>query len=180
MQALEGCCLWKTLWESRRNSCDFIKSPRRHLDLSVSQIRGINFPHSHTHVCMLSCFSRVRLFATLWTVAHQAPLSMGFSRQEYLSGLPSPSLGGLPDPGMEPSSPASLALQAESLLLGHGGSLHTHIHPFRNSHSPFHTWLCHALSHLKAFASLSGRLEFVCCTLYSSFRTQPRYHLLIL
>ena len=141
MQALEGCCLWKTLWESRRNSCDFIKSPRRHLDLSVSQIRGINFPHSHTHVCMLSCFSRVRLFATLWTVAHQAPLSMGFSRQEYLSGLPSPSLGGLPDPGMEPSSPASLALQAESLLLGHGGSLHTHIHPFRNSHSPFHMTL---------------------------------------
>ena len=42
-------------------------------------------------VCMLSCFSRVQLFATLWTVAHQAPLSLGFSRQEYWSGLPFPS-----------------------------------------------------------------------------------------
>ena len=44
---------------------------------------------------------RVRLFATLWTVACQASLSMGFSRQEYWSGLPCPSLGDLPDPGIE-------------------------------------------------------------------------------
>ena len=44
--------------------------------------------------------------ATLWTVAHQAPLSMGFSRQEYWSGLPFPSPGDLPDPGIEPRSPA--------------------------------------------------------------------------
>ena len=44
--------------------------------------------------------------ATLWTVAYQAPLSMGFSRQEYWSGLPFPSLGDLPDPGIEPGSPA--------------------------------------------------------------------------
>ena len=56
--------------------------------------------------------SRVRLFATLWTVAHQAPLSMGFSRQEYWSGLPFPSPGALPDPGMEPGSPE---LQTDSL-----------------------------------------------------------------
>ena len=49
--------------------------------------------------------SRVRLFATLWTVAHQALLSMGFSRQEYWSGLPFPSPGDLPDPGIEPRSP---------------------------------------------------------------------------
>ena len=51
--------------------------------------------------------------ATLWTVTHQAPLSMGFSRQEYLSGLPFPSPGDLPDPGIKPVSPA---LQADSLL----------------------------------------------------------------
>ena len=57
-------------------------------------------------------FSRVRLFATPWTVAHQAPPSMGFSRQEYWSGLPFPSLGYLPDPGIEPRSPA---LQADTL-----------------------------------------------------------------
>ena len=53
----------------------------------------------------------VRLFATPWTVVQQVPLSMGFSRQEYWSGLPFPSLGDLPDPGIEPRSPA---LQADS------------------------------------------------------------------
>ena len=50
--------------------------------------------------------SRIRLIATLCTVSHQAPLSMGFPRQEYWSGLPFPSLGDLPDPGIEPASPA--------------------------------------------------------------------------
>ena len=50
--------------------------------------------------------SRVRLFATPWTVAYQAPLSMGFSRQQSWSGLPFPSPGDLPDPGIEPRSPA--------------------------------------------------------------------------
>ena len=54
---------------------------------------------------MLSRFSHVQLFATLWTVAVQAPLSAGFSRLEYWSGLPSPSPGELPDPGIEPTSP---------------------------------------------------------------------------
>ena len=51
---------------------------------------------------------------TLWTIARQAPLSMGFSRQEYWSGLPYPPPGYLPDPGMEPATPASPALQADS------------------------------------------------------------------
>ena len=51
---------------------------------------------------VLSYFSHVRLFVTLWTVALQAPLSMVFSRQEYWSGLPWPSPGDLPDPGIEP------------------------------------------------------------------------------
>ena len=50
--------------------------------------------------------SRVRLFATPWTVAYQALLSMGFSWQEYWSGLPFPSPGDLPDPGIKPGSPA--------------------------------------------------------------------------
>ena len=49
--------------------------------------------------------SRVRLFATPWTVAYQVQTSMGFSRQEYWSGLPFPSPGDLPDPGIEPRSP---------------------------------------------------------------------------
>ena len=47
-------------------------------------------------------------FVTLWTIAHQAPLSMGFSRQEYWSGLPFSSPGNLPNPGIKPASPASL------------------------------------------------------------------------
>ena len=51
-------------------------------------------------------FSRVRLFATLWTVAYQDPQSMGLSRQEYWRGLPFPSPGDLPNPGTEPESPA--------------------------------------------------------------------------
>ena len=66
-------------------------------------------------VYLLSRFVCVRLFATVWIIAHQAPLSMGFSRREYRSGLPFPSPGGLPDPGIEPASPGSPALQAESL-----------------------------------------------------------------
>ena len=61
------------------------------------------FPPS---VCMPSCFSCVPLFATLWIVARQAPLSMGFTRQEYWSGLPFATLGDLPDPGIKPAFPA--------------------------------------------------------------------------
>ena len=57
-------------------------------------------------------FSRVQLFATPLTVAYQAPPSMGFSRQECWRGLPFPSPGDLPDPGIEPGSPA---LQADTL-----------------------------------------------------------------
>ena len=53
--------------------------------------------------------------STPWTVARQAPLPMGFSRQEYWSGLPCPSPGDLPKPGIKPASPVSPALQADSL-----------------------------------------------------------------
>ena len=55
---------------------------------------------------MLSCFGRVRLFVTPWSVACQAPLSMGFSRQEYWRGLPFPSPQDLPGLGIKPVSPA--------------------------------------------------------------------------
>ena len=60
-----------------------------------------------------------------WTVTCQAPLFMGFPRQEYWSGLPFPSPGGLPDPGIEPMS---FALQADSLSLSHPGSPVTQVH----------------------------------------------------
>ena len=59
---------------------------------------------------MLSHFSRVRLFKTPWTVAQQAPLFMGFSRQEYWSGLPCPPSGDHPNPGIKPRSLTSPAL----------------------------------------------------------------------
>ena len=60
----------------------------------------------------MKSLSRVGLFATPWTVTYQAPRSMGFSRQEYWSGLPFPSPGDLPNPGIEPGSPA---LQTDAL-----------------------------------------------------------------
>ena len=71
---------------------------------------------------MLSHFIRVQLFVDLWTVVLQAPLSVRFSRQEYWSG--SPCLPPLvpPDPGVEPASPVSRALQVDSLPLSHQGS----------------------------------------------------------
>ena len=67
------------------------------------------FPKAKVNVLFIC----VLHFATSWTVAHQAPLPTEFSRQEYWSGLPFPSLGDLPDPGIEPGFPA---LQADSLL----------------------------------------------------------------
>ena len=68
---------------------------------------------------VVELLSRVQRFSTPWTVARQAPLSMGFSREEYWSGLPFPSLEDLPDPGIKPVSPA---LQADGLPLSNQGS----------------------------------------------------------
>ena len=61
---------------------------------------------------MLGHFSHVQLFGTLWNIVLQAPMSIGFSRQEYWSGFPCPSPGNLPNPGIKPRSPA---LQADAL-----------------------------------------------------------------
>ena len=66
--------------------------------------------------------SHVRLFATPWTVAYQAPPSMGFSKQEYWSGLPLPSPGDFPDPGIKPRSPTC---QADALTSELPGKLET-------------------------------------------------------
>ena len=80
-------------------------------------------------VCMLSHFNRIQLFATLWTVALQAPLSMGLSRQEYWSGLLYPPPGDLPNPGIEPTSLMSLALARGYLPLVPPGKPPTLITP---------------------------------------------------
>ena len=61
--------------------------------------------HHRLHACMLMRSVVSDSFANPWTVAHQAPLSMGFPRQTYWSGLPFPSPGDLPNPGIEPTSP---------------------------------------------------------------------------
>ena len=76
---------------------------------------------SKFHVVVVRSLSHVQLFVTPWTVARQAPLSRGISKQEYWSGLPFSSPGDLPDPGTEPRSPA---LQADSLPTKLGGKPH--------------------------------------------------------
>ena len=76
---------------------------------------------------LLSHFSRVQLCATLWTVAHQAPLSMGFSRQEHWSGAPCPPPGDLPHSGTEPAPPTPPTLQAGSSSLGPPGKPPEHV-----------------------------------------------------
>ena len=73
------------------------------------------------HACMLSCFCHVQLFVNIWTVARQAPLSMG---QEYWSRLPCPPSGDLPDSGTESVSPVSPVLQADSLPTEPSGKTH--------------------------------------------------------
>ena len=70
------------------------------------------FPLTRKVKVKMKSLSHVRLFTTQWIIAYQAPQSMGFSRQEYWSGLPFPSPGDSPDPGIEPES---LALQADTL-----------------------------------------------------------------
>ena len=85
-----------------------LRSPTLRADSLPSEPPG----ESLVVLLLLSRFSRVRLCATPWTAAHQAPPSQGFSRQEYWSGLPLSSPGDLPDPGIEPRS---TTLQADAL-----------------------------------------------------------------
>ena len=95
---------------------------------------------SHTlRIVVVKSLSPVQLFEIPWTVAHQAPPSMGFSRQEYWSGLPFPSPGDLPDPGIEPRSPAFQADALTSELWEYWAAL---IQPlsFRNYFTPNIQW----------------------------------------
>ena len=102
----------------------------------------------HFYVWMsewVKSLSRVRLFATPWTLAHQILLSMEFTRQEYWSGLPFPPLGDLPNSGLEPSSLASPALAGGffvSVLLGKPQGWLYHLWIFRDSFtSSFPIWM---------------------------------------
>ena len=94
---------------------------RKHRDLGFSFPPELRLCVSHLTgpvcVCELSHFGCIWFFMTPWTVVPQAPLSMGFSRQEYWSGLPFPSPGDLPSPGMEPISLMSPALAGKFFTL---------------------------------------------------------------
>ena len=83
-----------------------------YLEKNISQVKKLNNKtvFKNIQLSSIQSLSRVRLFVTPWTVAHQAPLSMEFSRQEYCSGWPVPFLGDLPNSGIEPASPVSTAL----------------------------------------------------------------------
>ena len=92
--------------------CNNVKSTNP-LQFNIEIVLVFHYSIVPLCVCVLSHFSRFGLFATLCTIAHQAPLSMGFSRQEYWIGSPCP-LGDLPDPRIEARCPT---LQADSLPL---------------------------------------------------------------
>ena len=96
--------------------------------------------------------SRVQLFATPWTVAQQASPSMGFSRQEYWNGLPFPSPGDLPDPGIEPRSPAwqADALTSEPCRKGRGNKQPLH----QSERREWKGWL--KIQHSKTKIMVSG------------------------
>ena len=122
---------------------------------SWAEVRGVT--KSQTQLKWLStaplCLLRhVWLFAAPWTAALQAPLSMGFPRQEYWSGLPFPSPGELPDPGIQPMSPA---LQVDSLPLNYLGHLHLYIHMILKNYIFSHIHIF-VKSHLRDYLWFEG------------------------
>ena len=106
----------------RTGICQFQENHVISLDFTFPCISAQPILKSHCPVCILSRFSSAWRFAIYCTVACQAPLSMGFSRQEYCSGLPCPPPADLTNPGIEPRSPVVPALQVDSLPLSHWGS----------------------------------------------------------
>ena len=110
----------KNITREKEGHYIMIKGSIQEEDITFVNIYAPNIEsESEVKVKLLSC---LRLFATPWTVAYQAPPSMGFSRQEYWSGLPFPSAGDLPDPGIEPGSPE---FQADALTSEPPGKSHT-------------------------------------------------------
>ena len=111
---------------------------------------------------LLSC---VQFFVTPWIIVHQAPLSMGFPRQEYWSGLPFPSPGDKPDPGMELSSPA---LQANSLPSEPLGKPHFTTYMCANVLWYFWKWVYHISIWLSSYFPFEIILIPICVTHFSS------------
>ena len=111
-QVLGGMMLY-CIWEKSINGIEYEKNYKQLKILESKKDYTNTYDHEFIHACACSAVSW--LFVTLWTIAPQAPLSTGFSRQEYWSRLPFPPSGDLPHPGLEPESPVSPALQADSL-----------------------------------------------------------------
>ena len=113
VKGLHSICqhIWKTQqWpQDWKGQCSF-QSQRKVMPKNAQTTAQLH--SSHMLVSEVKLLNHVRLFLTPWTAASQAPPSMGFSRQEYWSGLPFPSPGDLPDSGIEPRSPA---LQVDAL-----------------------------------------------------------------
>ena len=105
------------------------------LYLLTKLYEAVTEPVLHSQRVCAQSLSRARFFAPFWTVAHQAPLSMGFSRQEYWSGLPFPSPGDPPNLGTEPVSLVSPALQVDSLPVEPSDTFLKALTPFSNPHS---------------------------------------------
>ena len=91
-----------------------IRASKRNLLKNTFSMISKLYTHMYVCTCMLCHFSHVWLFVTVLTVAPQAPLSKGFSRQEYWSGLPVPPPGDRPDPEIKPAAPVAPDLQADS------------------------------------------------------------------
>ena len=110
---------WFTGWLIHKQKC--LSSAKKLCDVTEE---GDCTDIQENELCSeVKLLSRVRLFTIPWTVAYEAPLSMEFSRQEYWSGQPFPSPGGLPDPGMESRSPALRADALPSELPGKYGTV---------------------------------------------------------
>ena len=148
LSVLFWCCfsvisrvwLFVTPWTAAHQASLSITSSRSLLKLmSTESVVPSNHPIlDHPILLLPSIFPRIRVISngyTPCTVAGQAPLSTGFSRQEYWSGWPFPPPEDLPNPQIKPESPVSLALQADSLLLSHQGS------PLYSIHI-YNTWTC--------------------------------------
>ena len=114
---------WVRLWTS--NARDMCSIPGQGAKVSHARQCGQKTPQNSkrawacVHVKCLVTSVVSNSFATSWTVTHEAPLFVGFSRQEYQSGLPFPFPGDLPNSGIEPTSPESPVLQEDSLPLSH-------------------------------------------------------------
>ena len=100
-------------WETNTSLVGDSHSQNSNADRKTDTLKSHKSPSHRSSVWVLSHFSRVWLFVTLWTVVHQASLSLGFCKQEYHSGLPCSPPGNLPDPGIEPTSLTSPALAGE-------------------------------------------------------------------